>query len=152
MSELSTTNRTGRSNGHGTGYGFWAGCWSRLRGWFRPRNGDSSLRETIEEIIEEIEEVEDEEGGIPAITNDERVMLSTAWSLFKEGNLPDKPVRLIGVGISSWSDKTAAQADLFEQPEQLVQDRKDQKILDAIDTVTEKFGKPILQVGLSRKK
>jgi len=89
---------------------------------------------------------------LPAPTHDERVMLSTAWSLYKEGHLPSKPVRLIGVGISGWSAEIATQADLFEQPEQHIQNHKDQKILDAIDTVTEKFGKPILQVGLSRKK
>ena len=86
---------------------------------------------------------------LPAPTNDERLMLTTAWSLFTNGDLPDKPVRLIGVGISGWEEQQAAQADLFEPAEQKVHD---QKILEAIDTVTEKFGKSILQVGMSRKK
>jgi DNA polymerase-4 len=82
-------------------------------------------------------------------TNDERIMLTTAWSLFNNGDLPDKPVRLIGVGISGWTEQTAAQADMFAPAEQKVHD---QKILAAIDTVEEKFGKRILQVGMSRKK
>jgi DNA polymerase-4 len=86
---------------------------------------------------------------LPAPTNDERIMLTTAWSLFKNSSLPNKPVRLIGVGISGWAEQDSAQADLFEPAEQQAQDRK---ILEAIDTVTEKFGKPLLGVGLSRKK
>jgi DNA polymerase-4 len=86
---------------------------------------------------------------LPAPTNDERVMLTTAWSLFIKGDLPDKPVRLIGVGISGWTNQSATQADMFEPAGQKVHD---QKILAAIDTVEEKFGKRILQVGMARKK
>ena len=40
-----------------------------------------------------------------------------------------------------------AQTDLFAQPEQQKQDKK---ILDAIDTVAEKFGKPMLGIGVVR--
>ena len=83
-----------------------------------------------------------------APTNDQRDMLKTAWQLFLGGNLPKKPVRLIGVGISSWEEDKPAQADLFDQPEQ----REDtQRLLKTIDAVSEKFGKSMLQVGLSRK-
>jgi len=85
---------------------------------------------------------------LPEPINDERIMLATAWSLFNKGDLPDKPVRLIGVGLSGWAKPGASQADLFERPEQRAHDKK---ILEAIDTVTEKFGKPILQVGISRR-
>jgi len=86
---------------------------------------------------------------LPTPVNDERIMLTTAWSLFKNGDLPDKPVRLIGVGVSGWEEPASSQPDLFEPVEQQAQD---QKILAAIDTVTKKFGKPLLSVGLSRKK
>ena len=48
------------------------GFWSRLRGRFRGRNGDNSLRDTIEEIIEETER---EEQADIAIGSHERVML-----------------------------------------------------------------------------
>jgi len=81
-------------------------------------------------------------------THDERDMLKTAWRLFLEGKLPDKPVRLIGIGISGWEKNQPAQADLFDQPEQ-PQDNK--RVLKTIDAVTEKFGKHLLQVGVSRK-
>lgn len=86
---------------------------------------------------------------VPEPVNDERIMLETAWSLFNHGDLPDKPVRLIGVGLSEWAKQGASQADLFEAPEQRAHDKK---ILETIDTVTEKFGKPILQVGMARRK
>jgi len=83
-----------------------------------------------------------------ASTNDERDILKTAWQLFQNGNLPKKPVRLIGVGVSGWEDNQPAQADLFDVPEQ----RQDnQRLLKTIDDVTAKFGQGMLQVGVGRK-
>jgi DNA polymerase-4 len=86
---------------------------------------------------------------LPEPVNDERIMIDTAWSLFNHGDLPAKPVRLIGVGLSGWKKQDVSQADLFESAGQRAQD---QKVLETIDTVTQKFGKPILQVGMSRRK
>lgn len=83
-----------------------------------------------------------------AATHDEREISKTAWQLFQDGKLPNKPVRLIGVGISDWAEGMPAQADLFEQTEQLQQD---QRLLRTIDKVTEKFGKGKLQVGAPHK-
>jgi len=83
-----------------------------------------------------------------AATCDERDMLKTAWRLFLEGRLPDKPVRLIGIGISDWEEDQPAQADLFGQPERQDDSRR---LLQTIDAVTEKFGRNLLQVGVSRK-
>ena len=81
-------------------------------------------------------------------TSDEREILKTAWQLFLDGKLPKKPVRLIGVGISGWEEDQPAQADLFDQPEQQQDNRQ---LLQTIDAVTEKFGKHMLQIGVSRK-
>jgi DNA polymerase-4 len=81
-------------------------------------------------------------------TRDEREMLKTAWQLFLDGKLPDKAVRLIGIGISDWQDNRPVQADLFDQPER--QEDK-QRLLNTIDAVTEKFGKHLLQLGVPRK-
>lgn len=83
-----------------------------------------------------------------APTNDERDILKTAWQLFLGGKLPQKPVRLIGVGISGWEQVRPGQADLFDRPEQR---ENDQRLLETIDAVTEKFGKGMLQVGVSRR-
>ncbi|MEX0921500.1 MAG: hemolysin family protein [Rhodovibrionaceae bacterium] len=65
------------SDGSAGGNGFW----SWLRGLFKPRNGDSKLRDTIEEIIEEIEESEGEEEAATPIGTHERVMLSNILKL-----------------------------------------------------------------------
>jgi len=81
-------------------------------------------------------------------TCDEREILKTSWQLFLDGKLPDKPVRLIGTGISGWKEHQPAQADLFDPPERQ-EDNK--RLLKTIDAVTEKFGKHLLQVGVSRK-
>ncbi|MGD8842377.1 MAG: DNA polymerase IV [Gammaproteobacteria bacterium] len=83
-----------------------------------------------------------------APTNDEREILKTAWQLFQSGKLPNKPVRLIGVGISGWEDKRPIQADLFDKPEH-AQDK--QRLLKTIDAVTEKFGQRMLQLGAGRR-
>jgi len=83
-----------------------------------------------------------------AATNDERDIFKLAWQLFLNGDLPKKPVRLIGVGISAWQEEQPAQTDLFHQPEQ---NEEDQRLLETIDAVSEKFGKGLLHVGMSRK-
>ena len=69
-------SRTTRSNGQGAETGRLSRIWHWLRGLLRGRNGDSDLRDTIEEIIEEIEEAESEEASATPISGDERVMLA----------------------------------------------------------------------------
>jgi len=85
---------------------------------------------------------------LSAPTHDERDLLTTAWQLFLSGKLPNKPVRLIGVGISGWNNDQPIQPDLFEAP---VQHEDKQRVLNTIDNVTEKFGKGLLQVGVPHK-
>ncbi len=85
-------------------------------------------------------------------THDEKLMLDTAWQLFNSSNLPDKPVRLIGIGISGWDENAkqqSEQTDLFAEPEKQT---TNPKILDAIDLLSDKYGKPLLQVGLNKSK
>ena len=82
-----------------------------------------------------------------APTHDEREIFRTAWRLFLDGQLPKKPVRLIGVGISGWEKSAPAQADLFDEPGR---SEGNERLLNAIDAVAEKFGKGMLQVGVSR--
>ena len=83
---------------------------------------------------------------LPIPTHDERVILREAWSLFLNGNLPRRPVRLIGVGISNWQqvESELTQADLFDQPQE---SEKDDRLLQTLDRVTERFGKGKLQLG-----
>jgi len=83
-------------------------------------------------------------------THDERLMLDTAWMLLNSGSLPNKPVRLIGIGISGWDNESAQQSgqtDLFAVADKTA---TDPKILEAIDQLTDKYGKPLLKVGVNK--
>ena len=82
-------------------------------------------------------------------TNDQRDILKTAWQLFLGGRLPKKPVRLIGVGISGWTGDQPVQAGLFDTHER---GESKQRLLKTNDEVTGKFGKGMLQVGVSPKR
>ena len=82
-------------------------------------------------------------------THDERVMLRTAWQLYQHGDLPRKAVRLIGVGISDWATPQSAQAELFGKDDGQA---GDERVLQAIDQVAEKFGTGKLQLGVVRKR
>lgn len=80
MNEASSGARAAGRTGNGNGYARY-GLWQRLRALFRARNGDTSLRETIEEIIGEIEETSTEEdSGLP-IGSHERVLLANILKL-----------------------------------------------------------------------
>lgn len=85
---------------------------------------------------------------LPVPTHDERVILREAWALFLHGNLPCKPVRLIGVGISAWQQAESVQIDLFDQPRERA---RDQRLLETIDRAADRFGKGILQLGCTPK-
>ena len=57
------------------------GLWQRLRHRIKPRSGEGSLREAIEEIIEEIEESEGEDGEPGGIGDHERLLLGNILKL-----------------------------------------------------------------------
>ena len=97
-------SRTARSNGQGAETGRLSRIWHWLRGLLRGKNGDSALRDTIEEIIEEIEEAESEEASATPISDDERVMLA---NLLKQRHrttydvmVPRADIVAVEVGIS----------------------------------------------------
>ena len=85
---------------------------------------------------------------LSAPTHDERTILREAWRLFHHGNLPNKPVRLIGVGISHWVQAQSTQSDLFSPTQQ--HDR-DERLLETIDRAAARFGKGVLQLGCATK-
>ena len=77
MTNSTATNKSARGATHpGDG-----SLLKRLLRVFGARNGDSQLRETFEEIIEEIEEGTSEEEAAVPIGDDERIMLSNILSL-----------------------------------------------------------------------
>ena len=85
---------------------------------------------------------------LSAATHDERVVLREVRELFLHGNLPRKPVRLIGVGISAWQRAESVQVELFDQRQ--VRER-DERLLRTLDRAANRFGKGILQLGCGIK-
>ncbi len=85
---------------------------------------------------------------LDAPSHDERILLREAWSLYEQGDLPRKPVRLIGVGISDWGQAGPVQADLFAAPRQR---ERDDRLLATIDRISERFGKRAVQLGSAAK-
>ncbi len=78
MSATSETSDLSKSKDQSGADSPLTGFWARLRGRLRGRNGDNSLRDTIEEIIEETER---EEQADIAIGSHERVMLGNILKL-----------------------------------------------------------------------
>ena len=77
MSEAAGSEKSARNGGSSPV----AGIRQWLSGLFKSRNGDSHLRETIEEIIVEIQESEDESEAATPISTDERMMLGNILKL-----------------------------------------------------------------------
>jgi DNA polymerase-4 len=79
-------------------------------------------------------------------SDDPRVLFNSAWSLLNRGDLPDKPVRLIGIGLSGWERSgDLQQRDLFT-----TENSSQKELLTTIDKITERYGADSLSLGLRR--
>jgi DNA polymerase-4 len=76
--------------------------------------------------------------SLPQPTDQDGVILETAWSLFLENWDHEKEIRLVGVGVSGLTDNTR-QLSLFETPTE-----KEHRLLSAVDEIHERFGRQIL--------
>ena len=81
---------------------------------------------------------------LTAPTHDERVIFKEARALLQHGDLPKRPVRLIGVGISDWAKEGSTQTDLFSPS---INREKDERLLQTLDEIEDRFGKGVLQLG-----
>ena len=79
MSEASTTRSGARDTGNGDSR--FANLWHRLRSLIGGRNGDSQLRDTIEEIIGEIEQQTAEQAAVGPIGSHEKLLLTNILQL-----------------------------------------------------------------------
>jgi DNA polymerase-4 len=75
----------------------------------------------------------------------------TAWALFQTESWADRPVRLIGVGISGWDEaQLGVQQDLFD--DSTPGPPPEQERLDAtLDAIRDRFGRETIQRGLNRR-
>jgi CBS domain containing-hemolysin-like protein len=101
------------------------GFWAWLRGLFGGRNGESALRDSIEEIIEELEEGEDEEAAAVPIGSDERSMLGNILKLrhmrVDEVMVPRADITAIDVeasykeAIATFAEKGHSRLPVYEE-------------------------------------
>jgi DNA polymerase-4 len=75
-----------------------------------------------------------------------------AWELYRTESWSRRPVRLIGLGISSWDSETtlaATQGDLFDEivPDT---DNKQDRLYETLDAVSGKFGRESVRLGVRR--
>jgi len=80
-------------------------------------------------------------------TNDDKIIIQTVKKLFSELYDKKTPIRLIGVGLSNFSDPTGEAADLFTSHE-----TKRETILQSVDEIRKKFGINAITVGPVKKK
>jgi hypothetical protein len=70
--------------------------------------------------------------------------LAAAWSLYEHGRLPQRPVRLIGLGISDLGPPSPLQADLFSSPEE---GNRSRRLNETLDRIHDRFGPGALRRG-----
>jgi DNA polymerase-4 len=134
------------------------------------------LRETLHWAAQEVGYIARQEGrkggivtlkirfrGFDTYTRSRKLSIPTAadmeifqqaWKLYQAETWSGRPVRLIGLGISGWdTDNTeaTAQGDLFDTPPPANSPKQDH-LYQAIDAVSDKFGRQSLRLGIRRKK
>lgn len=84
-----------------------------------------------------------------AVADDlDSTLFNVAWALFQASGFMGKPIRLIGMGISDWSDNRGTNLDLFDSAPETNQDRR---LYLMLDKASDKFGKGTLTLGLPDK-
>ena len=84
-------------------------------------------------------------------SQDDRTLLATAWSLHETADLPRKPVRLIGLGISELGPPEPVQQDLFDGgPNRTLDSARDRSLNATLDRINARFGPGALRRGPER--
>jgi DNA polymerase IV len=81
-------------------------------------------------------------------SDDARTIQAAAWSLYQQGRWPDKPVRLIGLGISELGPPPPIQADIFSGgPERGPHSPEERRLNETLDRINERFGMGAVRRG-----
>ncbi len=76
-------------------------------------------------------------------------IFKTAWALFEEGGFGERPVRLIGVGISGWDGGDSPLMDDLFSPR--INREKEKRLYSTLDEVADKFGRNKLTLGVKKE-
>lgn len=76
--------------------------------------------------------------------NADATLFRVAWELFQSSAFVRRPVRLIGLGVSDWSDGAHTNLDLFDAVED---DERQERLYSMLDKATERFGNGKLSLG-----
>jgi len=76
-------------------------------------------------------------------SDSDRVLYRTAWELMQSAGYLERPLRLIGVGVSDWSTEQGGSGDLFEPPEP-----GGERLYRTMDQVNDRFGDGKLSFGV----
>ena len=75
-------------------------------------------------------------------TNLDEQIFQTAWRLYQDSGFVDRPLRLIGVGLSDWAEGGGEQLGLFDRRVD-----REEKLYGAIDALKDRFGASALGFG-----
>jgi DNA polymerase-4 len=85
---------------------------------------------------------------LPQPSDDARTLRAAAWSLHEQGRWPDKPVRLVGLGISELGPPPPVQGDLFSGgPDRGHDSAEDRRLNATLDRINQRFGAGAVRRG-----
>lgn len=86
---------------------------------------------------------------LPTPADMDAALFQVAWELFVTSPFADRPVRLIGLGISDWGNNQNTNLDLFACEER---DNREQRLYSMLDSAAERFGNGKLSLGAPARK
>jgi DNA polymerase IV len=87
---------------------------------------------------------------LAAPTAEDRVIFDTAWNLYRADTHAGRAVRLIGLGLSGWT-QAPVQPDLFADMNTREEDHSDDRLDATLDAIRRRFGRHCIQRGLYRR-
>jgi DNA polymerase-4 len=86
---------------------------------------------------------------LPVASDSDAMLFQLAWELFICSPFVDRPIRLIGVGISDWGDGRGETLDLFASGADRERERR---LYSMLDDAAERFGEGKLSLGVPTRK
>jgi len=86
---------------------------------------------------------------LPTPADMDTALFQVAWELFVTSSFTDRPIRLIGLGISDWGNNENTNLDLFACEER---DNRARRLYSMLDSAADRFGNGKLSLGAPARK